>query len=140
RPFGFEGPTYDPLASNGMRTATALVLLGLVASHVAAQESTPAREWVLDTDELFPENVPRDANGLPRYVIKQVVDADTGRPIAGATVDLIYGVAERSGISRRASVSKRSTVSGEDGWARVRIDDIRDDHVFFMVQVDAPGY
>jgi hypothetical protein len=119
-----------------MRVATALVLLALLPACVVAQESKNPAEWVRETNEYYPENVPHDANRLPRYVIKHIVDSRTGAPIAGATVDVIYGI---SGAPRE-NVSKRSTVSGEDGWARIRIDDLRQPDVFFEVQADAPGY
>lgn len=86
------------------------------------------------TETVYPADAPVRV-GDAVWQACRVVDAVTGKPIAGAELTLIE---ERRTPLPRAMWSRRAATSDQDGWVRVRSDDIKGG--FQMLLLRAKGY
>lgn len=86
------------------------------------------------TDVVYPADAPVRV-GEAVWQACRVVDAVTGKPIAGAELTLIE--ARRTPLPREFW-SKRAATSDQDGWIRVRSDDLKGP--FHMLLLRAKGY
>jgi len=124
-----------------LSVATIALLLSCV-SPPEAPPSPPADpdvtglrpgEWSRTTDACFPGTEPIAESGMLAEVVTRVVDAATGRPIAGATLSVTR---EHDFPFPTDWPPLRTATSDEDGWVRMRIDDIDDTSNWFYVEAD----
>ncbi|MHC5021776.1 MAG: carboxypeptidase-like regulatory domain-containing protein [Planctomycetota bacterium] len=87
-------------------------------------------------DALYPGNIPVGPDGDPLWKVVKVVDAESGRPIAGVrgsvTAEQLYP------IPSMPFRPYRSDVSGPDGWVRLRVDGVPG--VGTWIYFEAEGY
>jgi hypothetical protein len=104
------------------RARTAGLLLALAASAATARAEPPVDdgEW----EREAPERVyvsPVGVEGLPTHVVLRIVDDGTGAGIPGATVALI---SQTEHPTTGLVAAERVGVADEEGWVRVRADDL----------------
>lgn len=109
-----------------------LPLLSALLGTVFAQQQAFAQQQT--TDVVYPADAPARV-GEAVWQACRVVDAVTGKPIAGAELTLID--ARRTPLPREFW-SKRAATSDQDGWIRVRSDDLKGP--FHMLLLRAKGY
>lgn len=108
-------------------------LLGtvFVTQQAFAQQQASTQQA---TDVVYPAEAPARV-GEAVWQVCRVVDAVTGKAIAGAELTLIE--ARRTPLPREFW-SKRAATSDQDGWIRVRSDDLKGP--FHMLLLRAKGY
>ena len=118
-----------------MRMVCIVGIVGFARTALLAQESTVVFLREAERDEFFPGVEPLDIDELPRVIVTRIIDAETGDPIPGATMEAIremeFAYPGGTGMLRRAEADA-------DGWVRLRIDDIRS--MVNWIYFDAPGY
>jgi hypothetical protein len=98
------------------------------------RDDESARETARETDALFPGAIPTDEDGRETWVVTRIVDAASGEPLPGAILD---AVRERRPAPLRWKPVRRA-VADREGWARLRVEDTRDEFSWYFVS--APGH
>ncbi len=110
----------------------ALAVLGVCGACLSAPGVSGLRrgESARETEALFPGTIPTDEEDRPTHVVTRFVDARTGEPLPGAMLD---AVTERTHPAPAQWPPVRRAVADGDGWARLRVDDIRDEFAWYLV-------
>src|SRR5205814_2336025 len=103
-----------------VRSALAGLIAGALLLAVRASSAEePAETHVESAEAMFVS--PANTHGIATHLVLRIVDDATGDPIPGATVALHSQ--DEQPVTGLVPAT-RTVVADEDGWVRIRVDDL----------------